>query len=207
MSASKKAVTFQVGQDSPQPLPQLSEGPAGSIVTVTPEWAGIEKFSKPSPKFQNRSSPPFHPGGRGAKQLSKALEQCTEAEELSHSSPLFVMCYGRECPCYAKVIGHPDETQTLITPMKASPYDSALLVPMTGRLWLAKNANLHPVEVLHLSLRHPPMPTHATHLRPSPTPTTPHLLSLSCSLSLCTSSAQAGACGLAARRDSRGVQV
>ena len=88
MSASKKFVTFQIGQDSPLPLSQLLEGPAGSIVTVTPEWGGLEKLSTlQPPKFQNRSSPPFHPGGRGAKQLSKALEQCTEAEELTHSSP------------------------------------------------------------------------------------------------------------------------
>ena len=123
------------------------------------------KLLQKSQKFQSRSSPPFHPGGRGAKQLSKALELVTDAEERElaesfagsggdysclrgvHTSTCFVMCYGKEQPCYAKVVRYPDETHTLITPMKCSPLDAVLLVPITGRLWLADNADLVPVEV------------------------------------------------------------
>lgn len=107
--------------------------------------SGLNRLQMKQPKFQNRSSPPFRPGGRGAKQLSKALEQSTEAEEDSQSQ--YVMCYGKESPCYAKVMSCTSDKQTLITPMKASPYDNSLLVPMTGKLWLVKSSYLHPVEV------------------------------------------------------------
>lgn len=67
--------------------------------------------SKPKQGQQVRGSPqqslPFRPGGRGAKQLSKALEQSPQQDDIdSMGSVQFVVCYDTEFLCYAKVAAY-----------------------------------------------------------------------------------------------------
>eukprot|EP01034_Spumella_vulgaris_P030039 gene30039-37189_t len=101
--------------------------------------------------------------GRGAKQVSKALEQ---QKSLQNSPPIqfggesnliscngaeFVMCYGTN-PCFAKVVTSASSQDMdsgksiLVTPMIISPSDSRLLVPWQNNLWMAKRELIRPVK-------------------------------------------------------------
>lgn len=53
---------------------------------------------------QQQQSLPFRPGGRGAKQLSKALELSPQQEEDNGQALQLVVCYDQEFLCYAKAI-------------------------------------------------------------------------------------------------------
>lgn len=102
-----------------QPLPNLGESALWPTGGDTPELSDSCGGGVPSklalaalqckPKGQQvRGSPqqslPFRPGGRGAKQLSKALEQSPQQDDIdSLGSVQFVVCYDIEFLCYAKV--------------------------------------------------------------------------------------------------------
>ena len=95
--------------------------------------------------MSRRASPPFRPGGRGSKQLSKALQENGESSaEIS-----WVLCTGKSQTYFAKVISVPTENagNVLLQPLHQSPHDPTLLKCWEGHLWLAKKEKLHPVQM------------------------------------------------------------
>jgi hypothetical protein len=126
-----------------------SESPSANPSLLNPTLSKLNFLMSKTPKFQNRPSPPFKPGGRGSKQLSKAIEQSKETSELEDDATKWVLCYGRS-PCFAKVISSASEENLesiLIQPMRQSPHDPRLLILWEGHLWLAKSDKLYPVKV------------------------------------------------------------
>lgn len=98
----------------------------------------------PPPAYR-RASPPFRSGGRGSKQLSKALQDNAEAV----IEPSWVLCAGKSQTYFAKIISVPAEStgNVLLQPLYQSPHDATLLKPWEGHLWLAKKEKLHPVQM------------------------------------------------------------
>lgn len=97
-------------------------------------------FLEQKTRFQNKSSPPFRLGGRGSKQVAKALETPENIEcVLSISTPV----------CFAKVVsqGSQDTKKTMIQPFRTNPSDRSLLLPWDGHIWLANSKSLVPVIV------------------------------------------------------------
>lgn len=94
-------------------------------------------------KYHN--TPPFRPGGRGSKQLSKAIEQ-------SKQQPQWVMATGSHA-CFAKIISNlssfESKTESVfIQPMIQSKHDKSLLVLWEGNLWASKTNKLEAVKVI-----------------------------------------------------------
>lgn len=113
-------------------------------------------FTNPTnPKYHNRSSPPFRVGGRGSKQLTKALQQSEEitltddSDGENGSNTNWMLCTSSPI-CFAKVVSVSSHDKTMIQPLRLNPLDSCLLIPWEGHVWLAKNENLIPVKVLYL---------------------------------------------------------
>jgi hypothetical protein len=156
-SSVSKSVTFNdtpeygfvepVGVPSPAAVSQCDHTGFVSHVPAAPAYKGLPLAKL---KYQNRSSPPFNPGGRGSKQLSKAIEQSkVYNHQYSHQIDAeFVLCTGTP-PCFAKVISAPstDINSTIIQPMYPSPHDTGLLMPWDGHLWVAKSQKLIPINV------------------------------------------------------------
>ena len=96
------------------------------------------------PNYRARATPPFRSGGRGSKQLSKALqENGGSSAEIS-----WVLCTGKTT-YFAKVISVPTENtgNVLLQPLLQSSHDPSLLKCWEGNLWLAKREKLHPVQM------------------------------------------------------------
>jgi hypothetical protein len=76
---------------------------------------------------QFHQTPPFRPGGRGSKQLSKALE-------LSKEQETFDMIFCTRNSSFARVISSvtQDTNSVLVQPMKPSVHDPSLFVPWVG---------------------------------------------------------------------------
>lgn len=83
---------------------------------------------------------PFRVGGRGSKQLSKALEQSSADRDLA-----WVFCTGSHA-CFAKVISFA-MSGIMIQPMSPVEGDPNLYKPWEGHLWLEKRDQIHPVQV------------------------------------------------------------
>ncbi len=103
-------------------------------------------MKSPTPVKASMKSPaqnsPFRPGGRGSKQLSKAIEQTKSVNSA------WVLC--SQPPCFARVMSTMSSTQSsniMIQPLRASPHNSALLVPWDGHLLIAKSEHLHKIQV------------------------------------------------------------
>lgn len=94
-------------------------------------------------KYQDRSSPPFRIGGRGSKQLAKALEQNKLLPQQN-----WVLCTGSQA-CFAQNLGassqHSD--RVMIQPMNPSAADPCILIPWVGQIWLAKKSTLISVQM------------------------------------------------------------
>lgn len=94
---------------------------------------------------------PFSLGGRGSRQLSKALEECRKnsRDHSPASDDVWVLCTNNPI-CVAKYIApSQDSTSTiLIQPMKSSSYDSGLLIPCDGQLILAKRENIQSIQMI-----------------------------------------------------------
>ena len=118
------------------------DGKLFNLLPTTQQSLSQLQLSASKPKYQERSSPPFRPGGRGSKQLL-AFEQGLH----EHQSP-YVISTGNP-PCFGKVISNSlgNESNVLIQPMRASQLDPSLLVPWDGQLWSAKSSKLTSVEV------------------------------------------------------------
>ena len=101
-------------------------------------------------KFQNRSSPPFRIGGRGSRQLSKALEEAKQqlVDPQNQQDAQFVICMA-DPPCFAKAITQIQESSSvLIQPLiPSTTADAALLAPWEGHIWLAKADKLHSIKM------------------------------------------------------------
>lgn len=98
------------------------------------------------------STPPFRVGGRGSKQLSKAIEKSNIEKEKAGDSPHVEQCwvfYTGSHPCFAKIIScaTADENSVIIQPMYPSEVDPSLFVPWNGHLWVATKDKLHPVKM------------------------------------------------------------
>ena len=93
---------------------------------------------------------PFSLGGRGSRQLSKALEECRKnsREHSPAAEDVWVLCTNNPI-CVAKYIApSQDSTSTvLIQPMKSSSYDNGLLIPCDGQLILAKRENIQSIQM------------------------------------------------------------
>lgn len=138
-----------------QPLPNLPNlGASALIVTggdymselsdscgAAPSKLALSALqSKPKQGQQVRGSPqqslPFRPGGRGAKQLSKALEQSPQQDDIdSMGSVQFVVCYDTEFLCYAKVAAYSPSFFLLSSrsPPLTLPYHHTRLNPPSPR--------------------------------------------------------------------------
>lgn len=94
---------------------------------------------------------PFSLGGRGSRQLSKALEECRKnsREHSPAAEDIWVLCTNNPI-CVAKYIApSQDSTSTvLIQPMKSSSYDIGLLIPCDGQLILAKRENIQSIQMI-----------------------------------------------------------
>ena len=102
--------------------------------------------------FQHKHSPPFRTGGRGSKQLSKAIEYSSVEKDAQSgiSSDMWVLHAGD--PIYfAKVVSATtqDASSVLVQKMQPSHIDPALLVPWDGHLVVAKIESLQPIQVSH----------------------------------------------------------
>ena len=99
---------------------------------------------------------PFRIGGRGSKQLSKAVQQTRQQLDIEDCG---VFCFASPTPCFAKVVssdlherGEGNGNTVLIQPMRESPHNSALYIPCDGHLLLSKVEFLHAVKVILLEL-------------------------------------------------------
>lgn len=107
--------------------------------------------------FHTKQSPPFRTGGRGSKQLSKAIEH-SAAEKTSSglpqdSDPVWVM-HTKNPVYFAKYVSTncQDPGSVLVQKMQPSHVDQALLVPWDGHLCIVKNEYLQRIEVKMTSL-------------------------------------------------------
>ena len=94
-------------------------------------------FRKPS------SLTAFRPGGRGSKQLAKALQENGEVT----TEPEWVLCTGNEHTYFARIVNNNtgNNGDVYVQPLHQSPHDPSLLKCWEGHLFLAKREILHPV--------------------------------------------------------------
>ena len=94
-------------------------------------------FRKPS------SMTAFRPGGRGSKQLAKALQENGEVS----AEPEWVLCTGKEHTYFARIVNNNtgNNGDVYVQPLHQSPHDPSLLKLWDGHLFLAKRQILHPV--------------------------------------------------------------
>ena len=142
-SAPAMAPSVDLAFSGPQSyLPSHSAAPAEFGVVVPP----------PAGLFHQKQSPPFRTGGRGSKQLSKAIEH-SSAEKSSaglpqEAEPIWLMHTGT--PIYfCKYVSTncQDPGSVLVQKMQPSHIDPALLVPWEGHLCIEKNERLRRIEV------------------------------------------------------------
>jgi hypothetical protein len=124
---------------------------------------GARSSQKPhSQQHQSRSTvtstPPFRVGGRGSKQLSKAIEKSSiergQAGD-AHSEPQWAFCLGKH-PCFAKIVSVNNPSQSsksvIIQPMFNVQQDAHLFTLWEGHLWMAKIDKIYPVKVIEILL-------------------------------------------------------
>jgi hypothetical protein len=90
---------------------------------LAPGDVGDELFLKTRRTVPSATPPPFRMGGRGSKQLSKAIEKSSiEKEKASGGSstlePTWGFCFGNH-PCFAKIVSSPPSSpaSVIIQPM------------------------------------------------------------------------------------------
>lgn len=110
---------------------------------------GNPTFPSTNMCFQYKHSPPFRTGGRGSKQLSKAIENSAGEKQNQYgvTGDMWVLHTGD--PIYfAKVVSFAqDPSSVLIQKMQPSHIDPALLVPWEGHLMIAKIETLQSIQV------------------------------------------------------------
>ena len=111
------------------------------------------KHSLNSSSRIDSSTPPFRVGGRGSKQLSKAIEKsCLERGQAgdAHSEPQWAFCLGKH-PCFAKILSEYNPSQpsksVIIQPMFSNDQDPHLFTLWEGHLWMAKCDKIYIVKV------------------------------------------------------------
>jgi hypothetical protein len=87
---------------------------------------------------------PFRVGGRGSKQLSKAIE-ISHGDRGVSEEIAWVFCSGVH-PCFAKVISFAT-TGVMIQPMSPVEGDPHLYQLWEGHLWMEKKDHIHPVQM------------------------------------------------------------
>jgi hypothetical protein len=99
------------------------------------------------------STPPFRVGGRGSKQLSKAIEKSSQERGQAgdaQSEPQWAFCLGKH-PCFAKILSVKCPTQpsksVIIQPMFSNEQDPHLFTLWEGHLWMAKSDKIYHVKV------------------------------------------------------------
>lgn len=103
----------------------------------------------------NENSPkvskiPFRIGGRGSKQLAKAIEKSSVERGDNLNDISWVFSSGNQ-PCFAKVVSI-TTSGVMIQPMSPIDGDSDIYQPWEGHLWIEKRENIHPIKVLNLPL-------------------------------------------------------
>lgn len=108
---------------------------------------------KGQPRGTISSTSPFRVGGRGSKQLSKALEKSSQERGQAgdtHCEPQWAFCLGKN-PCFAKIlpVNNPlhSSKSVIVQPMFSNAQDPHLFTLWEGHLWMAKIDKLHPVKV------------------------------------------------------------
>jgi hypothetical protein len=159
MSATKKTVHFAVEGFSPisnahAVMLRLADNEkcAGVISPMQPP------LPLPNSLYHQKHSPPFRTGGRGSKQLSKAIQHSWSEKTNSdgtapEKSSVFVLHVGD--PLYfAKVISvnSKDPHMILVQRMQPSHIDPALLSPWEGHLLLVKVEYLHRIQVFQIGI-------------------------------------------------------
>jgi hypothetical protein len=106
----------------------------------------VWRFSMARLEMKNQSvnQTPFRIGGRGSKQLSKALEK--SFVDRGRDDISWVFCTGSH-PCFAKVLSFA-MSGIMIQPMSPVEGDLNLYKPWEGHLWLEKRDQIHPVQVM-----------------------------------------------------------
>lgn len=145
--SAKKTVSFA---SAPVMAPSADLG-FGGPPSSQPADFGVA-LPPPPGLFHQKQSPPFRTGGRGSKQLSKAIEN-SSAEKSSaglpqEAEPVWLMHTGK--PIYfAKYVSTncQDPGSVLVQKMQPSHIDPALLVPWEGHLCIEKNERLRRIEV------------------------------------------------------------
>lgn len=95
------------------------------------------------------STPPFRVGGRGSKQLSKAIEKSSLERDQAgdvHNEPQWAFCVGKH-PCFAKIVSVNNPKSVIIQPMFSNDQDPHLFTLWEGHLWMAKSDKIHHVKV------------------------------------------------------------
>ena len=95
------------------------------------------------------STPPFRVGGRGSKQLSKAIETaCLERDQAGdvHKEPQWAFCLVKH-PCFAKIVSVNNPKSVIIQPMFSNAKDPHLFTLWEGHLWMAKTDKIYYVKV------------------------------------------------------------
>lgn len=138
--------------------PSAAAFSAGAESSFTPAAAGTSPLgasvgsSAASALFHLKHSPPFRTGGRGSKQLSKAIEHST-AEKTSSGTPQELepiwVIHTRNPIYFAKYVStnFQDPNSVLVQKMQPSHIDQALLVPWDGHLCIVKSEHLQRIEV------------------------------------------------------------
>jgi hypothetical protein len=114
-----------------------------------PNMSGLAAGSSP---FHLKQSPPFRTGGRGSKQLSKAIEHSTQEKinlgSLEETENVFLLHTGN--PLYfAKYVSTncQDPSSVLVQKMQPSHIDPALLVKWEGHLCIVKCERLQQIQM------------------------------------------------------------
>lgn len=106
----------------------------------------ISKTSNETTPYQSRHSPPFRLGGRGSKQLSKALEKSNIDGNIDDRNCVIFTGNASLAPCFAKVLRTNDHNTVVIESMHPNLNDPGLFQPC--HIYIVENREVLPVQVL-----------------------------------------------------------
>eukprot|EP01041_Mallomonas_annulata_P003510 gene3510-6981_t len=101
---------------------------------------------------QPRQSPPFRVGGRGSKQLSKAIEKSNAYSHIDDQSLVIFTGNKKLSPCFAKIKSTNDPSSVVIEPMHPYPGVNGFLQPWNGHISIVDNSSVLPVKMKSVQL-------------------------------------------------------
>lgn len=128
--------------------------PQTSLKPHTKWWGGTnQRDNRPGTGRISSTTPPFRMGGRGSKQLSKAIEKSSLERDQAGATcnePQWAFCLGKH-PCFAKILSeyNPSESSksVIIQPMFSNDQDPHLFTPWEGHLWMTKSDKIYLVKM------------------------------------------------------------